>query len=154
MNKEQLKLTSNVCVFLKKENKVLLGKRKNSNWMNGFYALPGGKIDDMEDVFSAAIREVKEEIGVEVKKQNLKVIHVLHLNEGKNLKSVSFFLETKNWDGNPKKMEPEKCEKWFWSDLENLPINTVENLKFVLKQINKNNFFSEFGWENEQRNRN
>ena len=30
--------------------------------------------------------------------------------------------------------------------LKNLPKNTVENLKFVLNQINENSFFSEFGW--------
>ena len=46
-------------------------------------------------------------------------------------------------------MEPHKCEEWSWSDLENLPINTVKNLKFVLSKINENKFFSEFGWQNE-----
>ena len=47
------------------DNKVLLIKR-NTEPFKGKYALPGGKVEDKELIKDALIREVKEELGIDV----------------------------------------------------------------------------------------
>jgi len=55
--------------YLLNENKVLVTKYKKGNRI-GFYDTPGGKIEEGETAEQAAIRETKEETGLDVK--NLK----------------------------------------------------------------------------------
>ncbi len=73
------KLSPLINVILKKDNQVLLIKRvDNAKWYPGCYAFPGGKIDGNETVLFAAMREVKEELGVTLNPEGLSVIHVCH----------------------------------------------------------------------------
>ena len=150
MTKKRFKLMPTVSVFLKKDDKFLLMKRKNTGWEDGKFALIGGGVDGKETVIKAAVREVKEECGVDIDINDLKVVHVLHIkfnNDFENdVEAISFFLEATKWDGEPTNMEPDKCEKLEWHSFDNVPENTVDVLKHVLKQINKNVFYSEFGW--------
>ena len=60
-----------VGVLINKNGKILLIKRKGSHG-EGSWAPPGGHIDFGESVRDCAKREVKEEIGIEIK--NLKVV--------------------------------------------------------------------------------
>ena len=49
------------CVFIK-DSKILLLKRIKRGW----YELPGGKIESFESAQDAAVREIKEELGVHI----------------------------------------------------------------------------------------
>lgn len=55
-----------VVILISRNEKVLLGKRCSSSYASGAWCLPGGFIEFGEDFLSAAIREVKEETGLEV----------------------------------------------------------------------------------------
>ncbi|NPA68194.1 MAG: NUDIX hydrolase [Chlorobi bacterium] len=63
--------TSDCLVFVRTNGiiKILLIKRKN-NPFKDYYALPGGFVDEGETSYKAAIRELKEETGLEVDKVN------------------------------------------------------------------------------------
>ena len=54
-------------VILKKNGKLLLGKRANTVG-HGFWCLPGGKVELGESVEHAAKRELREETGVTARK--------------------------------------------------------------------------------------
>lgn len=54
------------CIIVDKEGKILLSKRKN-NPNAGKYDLPGGFIDLGEKAEEAVVREIKEELSVDVK---------------------------------------------------------------------------------------
>lgn len=57
-----------VCGLLRNEDKVLIGKRldTNPNW-GGYWEFPGGKVeDDGETEYEALIREFREEFGIEI----------------------------------------------------------------------------------------
>ena len=151
MTKERFKLMPAACVILKKDNQILLHKRQNTGFQDGTYSIIGGGVDGNETVRQAAIREIKEEIGVNVKKEDLKIIHVLHTKSERpddpSGECVVFFFETEKWDGEPKNMEPEKheCIKWF--DVNNLPENLMPTGKQILDKVKEGDFYSEFGWD-------
>ena len=56
-----------------KQNMILLGKRKNTNHMNGFWSLPAGHVNEFESYQHALIREIKEECGFTLKQDDLKL---------------------------------------------------------------------------------
>ncbi len=63
-----MKLTVDVAVT--EGNRVLLVKRKWDPYA-GYWALPGGFVEEDETVENAAVREVKEETGLDVKLLNI-----------------------------------------------------------------------------------
>lgn len=105
-------------VMIFKDGKVLLGKRKNTHG-EGSYAWPGGHMEYMESFEDCAKRETMEEAGIEI--QNVKFLRLMNLKTytPKHYVDIGLVAEWKN--GEPKIMEPEKCEGWAWYDLDDLP---------------------------------
>ena len=66
----EVKKVSVVCV-IEKDGKYLFLKRSNTGKGDGFYMLPGGHVDAGESVLHAAVRELKEELGIDVKESDL-----------------------------------------------------------------------------------
>ncbi|WP_373058265.1 NUDIX domain-containing protein [Zunongwangia sp. H14] len=68
MSNQDIAITVDSVVLCNVENlfKVLLVKRKNDPF-KGQWALPGGFMEDGEELEAAAKRELKEETGVEIK---------------------------------------------------------------------------------------
>ena len=61
-------------VYIVHEGKVLMHKRaENKEKFPGFWIGPGGHVDEEEDVLSTAIREVKEETGVDIGEKDIKL---------------------------------------------------------------------------------
>ena len=61
------KIRKAVRTFLIKDDKIVVIKYKNQN--NGFYDIPGGKIESNENSAAASIREFKEETGIDILNQ-------------------------------------------------------------------------------------
>ena len=40
------------------------------------YDLPGGHLEQGEDLYKAMIREAKEEIGITIQRENMQIVHV------------------------------------------------------------------------------
>ena len=105
-------------VMIMKDGKVLMGKRKGSSG-GGTYAWPGGKMDYMESFADCARREVMEEAGIEI--DNIRFLKLTNLKTYAPKHYVDIGLMADWKSGEPKTMEPEKCEGWDWYDLDNLP---------------------------------
>ena len=129
---------SGVCVdiVLTKEidnNKhILLMKRKNTGSDDGMYELPGGHLEANEDLYEAMIREVKEEILIDLKKEDIKLIYLLHHYTGERLNFI-FSSSIKNLE--PKIGEPNKCEELIWVNINKLPNQTTKKVKLIIKDI-------------------
>lgn len=54
-----------VAAIIKKDNKILIAKRKNGEFA-GMYEFPGGKIESNETDEQALIREIQEELSVTI----------------------------------------------------------------------------------------
>ncbi len=133
-----------VDLLLKKINKengkeeILLALRKNTGYNDGNYELPGGHVDAGEDIINAMIREAKEELNIELEREDLKIKHILHHYKGNCLK---FVIGTEKYKGNLKIGEPAKCEKLEWFNLKELPKNMDKKMEKVLQEIENGIFY-------------
>lgn len=143
---ERFKFHIWVVLILRKDQKILLGLRNNTGSGDGFYACVGGGVDGNEPITHALVREAREEIGIELKPEHLKVVHVLHVKDHAGRESVGFFMEAAQWEGEPRNIEPHKCDHIAWFDPEHLPENTWPSFRHALTRVNRNEFYSEFGW--------
>ena len=65
-------------LLLMRGEEVLLSRRFNTGYEDGKYSVPAGHVDEGESVADALIREAKEEIGIDIQKQDIVLSHVMH----------------------------------------------------------------------------
>ncbi len=135
-----------VNILLLKEDKILLIRRSNTGFFDGSYEAPAGHIDGGEPVRKAAAREAFEEVGLTIRPEDLKVVHVMH-RYGEKAERIEFFLVAEKWEGEPQNNEPDKCDDVAWFPLNNLPENMVPKSKHALVQYLKGEVFSEYDWK-------
>jgi len=117
-----------------KDNKILLGKRKNV-FGDGHWGLPGGHLEKGETILEAAARELEEETGV--KAISSQVISVSDANLENNYHLQIGVLVTK-WDGDPQIKEPNKCSELSFFALEELPEPIFISAKPLIEKFIKN----------------
>ena len=76
--KDRNKATPAVYLILKKNRQVLLGRRINTGYYDGWYTLPSGHVEAGELPLDALLRESKEEIGITYEKKDAKLVHTLY----------------------------------------------------------------------------
>jgi len=122
-------------VVVKKENTVLLGLRKGSHGA-GLWGIPGGHQEFGETMEACAKRELKKETGLEAKKFELISIadEMNYIDtDGKHYVSIGFLADYVS--GNPRLIEPKKCQKWKWFSLDALPKNLHQGSECALKKL-------------------
>jgi mutator protein MutT len=103
-----------IAVIVIKDNRVLLGKRKNAHGA-GSWAFPGGHLEFNESIEGCAVREVFEETGIRIK--NLRYgPYTNDFFEAEGRHYVTLFVIADHDSGQPTVREPHKCEKWTWSE--------------------------------------
>jgi 8-oxo-dGTP diphosphatase len=118
MLENQPKPKVGVGVAVIKDNKILLGKRKNAHGA-GSWAFPGGHLEFGEEVEECAKRELAEETGL--KALSLKPGPWLnHMMEG-DKHYVTLIVYVNEFEGDLQLLEPHKCEGWEWFDCNALP---------------------------------
>jgi mutator protein MutT len=145
MSKDKFKIIPTVYLVLIKGNKILLSRRHNTGFHDGEYSFPAGHLNGNETIKQAMVREAKEEIGVKIKSEDLKLVHVMHRKDA-NEERVNFFLIAKKWKGEIKNMEPHKCDDLSWFELNHLPKSVIPYIRQAINSFLANVFYSEFGW--------
>ncbi|HZZ76637.1 MAG TPA: NUDIX domain-containing protein [Puia sp.] len=140
----RFKLILSIYLILIKNGKVLLLRRANTGYEDGKYGLPSGHADGNETSQAATCREALEEVGVKVGPDDLKFIHAMHRLQ--NDERVDLFFAVDKWQGEPKNMEPEKCDDLSWFPLDDLPANTIPYIRQALESYQQGIYYSEF-WE-------
>lgn len=108
-----------VGVIIRKDNKILLGKRKNAHG-TGTWCPPGGHLEFMETITACAKRETDEESGLVITNIQKPVFTEDFFKEED--KHYITMLVTTDWEsGEPELREPHKCEEWKWFAWDELP---------------------------------
>ena len=135
-------------LMLIKNNQVLLARRMNTGHEDGNYSMPAGHIEPGESATSTLIREAKEEAGVTIKPEDVRMAHVMcRKGSGSENERVDFFFSAEKYVGIPKIMEPEKCDDMRWFPIDDLPENTIGYIKQAIDCSRKVIVYSEFGWD-------
>ena len=138
-----------VFVIIRKQDKIACLLRSGTDWMNGYYGLPAGKVEYGERATKGVVREALEKIGVTIKESELRLMHAVHRKATDDTDSwVDLIFETEQWEGEPYNAEPKKHSELAWLDPDNLPDNVLPVLVHVLKQIKDGKVYSEFAWDN------
>ena len=73
MSAERYTLSVTVFILLRQDNEICMLKRSGTGWMDGYYSLPAGGLEDGETLSMAAARELKEETGVSIAPEKLQI---------------------------------------------------------------------------------
>lgn len=145
MAEEKKKVGAGLGVVLVRKGKILLGMRHpdpdkaDSAFRSaGEWCLPGGKLDWGESFEDGAIREVKEETGIQIKDPKVISVHNFK-NEHAHFMTVG--LVAKKWVGDPKVMEPDEIIEWKWFSLKRLPYPRYFPSFGVIKNFLKKKFY-------------
>lgn len=95
--------------YLIKNNKIVVIKYKKGNRKEGYYDIPGGKIEEGESPKQTAIREMKEETGINIKNLKYKGIMTIEYPDRK------FIFDTfisNEYEGEPQAFE-ESTAEWI-----------------------------------------
>lgn len=121
-----------VNVLIVKGGKVLLSRRQNKGWGDGLLCIPGGHIQPNELPRAAAVREIKEELGMNISEDDLVYCctEAKHSSVERTYLSVEFTLET---DQEPINNEPHECSELVWVDPHNLPSDVIPNFRNIIE---------------------
>lgn len=121
-----------IAVIIRKEGKILLGKRRGSHG-DGTWAMPGGHLEFKEKIFDCAHREIQEEVGIKIK--NLKLgPYTEDYFEREDRHYITIFVISDYESGEVKNLEPNRCESWDWFEYKDMPKNLfspIINLKLT-----------------------
>lgn len=150
MKKNRFRLVPACYLMLVKNDQLLMLRRFNTGYDDGKYGLVAGHLDGGETFRETMIREAYEEVGIKLKTEDLKVVHVMHrfaVPNPLNLRErVDIFLQAGTWEGEPKNMEPNKCNDIRWFSIDKIPENTMLFIKQLLENYKNNILYSEFGF--------
>ena len=142
----RFKCTVAVHLFLIKSNRILLLRRQNTGFCDGMFSVVAGHIESKEHVVESMIREAKEEVGILLNKRDLRFIQVMHRKK-EDEERIDFFFECKNWQGEVRIAEVDKCSELKWVKIERLPKKMVPYVRFAIKQYLQGKKFTLFGWD-------
>ena len=107
--------TSGARALVLHDGKILLTKNINS----GHWSFPGGKVDYPETPESCVVRELKEELDLDIEKTEFKLGEYVSAREGKT-DTIHIFVISVASDYFKKQWELQDA---IWFDLEGLPID-------------------------------
>jgi 8-oxo-dGTP pyrophosphatase MutT (NUDIX family) len=100
-------------------------------------------VEEGESLRATAVREMREELGIELAEASLEVLGVVHRRSDTN--RIDFFLRAQAWLGEPQIAEPNKCDDLRWFARNALPAAIVPYVRDALT-AGAGPWISESGW--------
>jgi len=125
---------------------VMLHQRKGELGKN-YWGSGGGHLELGESLRDGALRELREEAGMQLKVKNVEFLGVINFTElkPKHYVDVSFIAE---WEeGEPTNSSPKETTGWQWFPLDNLPNPLFPPVKTYLKLLKTGDHFFDSSFE-------
>ncbi len=123
---------------------MLLLRRANTGFMDGYFSLPGGHAEPGELPIAAVTRELHEEIGVQV--HDPQPLVVLPYQSGHHV-GYNFVFTSSQWQGGAHLAEPESADLLCWVPASALPQPAVPWLAQVLQAAAGQGWYQELKYE-------
>ena len=116
-----------VYALLRRGERVLLLRRAGSGVHDGELSLPAGHVEEGEDALSAVVREVGEELLVDVRAEDCALVLTGHSGPERpgDDAYVDLFFAVGRWSGEPAVGEPERNDGLVWAPVDDLPADVV-----------------------------
>lgn len=117
---------------------VLLHLRQGTGYMDGHWATIAGHVEAGESVLAAAVREGREEVGVEIAEADLVPLTVMQRTQNNDdpiEERVDFIFTCRLWIGEPRRAELDKSAALGWFPLSDLPSPVVPHELLVLERL-------------------
>jgi 8-oxo-dGTP diphosphatase len=117
---------------------VLLLRRANTGFMDDHWAIVAGHVEPGESCVAAAVREAREEVGLDVAPDDLVPLCALHRTDGSDRpieQRADFVFLAQRWSGVPTRREPDKSSALDWFALTALPEPVVPHELLVLRHL-------------------
>tara|TARA_B100001250_G_scaffold395992_1_gene401482 strand:- start:78 stop:485 length:408 start_codon:yes stop_codon:yes gene_type:complete len=95
------------------ENQVLISKRKNNTPYKNFWEFPGGKVEKGEKFSNALIREIKEELGLNLEAPCISPL-TFSVDKIENGEILLLLFICRKWSGLPRNLEDQEL-RWVKS---------------------------------------
>jgi 8-oxo-dGTP pyrophosphatase MutT (NUDIX family) len=136
-----------VHVLLIRDGQVLLLQRANTGYEDGNYSVIAGHVERGERIVDAAVREAREEAGIDIDPTQLTIAGVMHRRADDE--RIDFFVTARRWRGEVRNAEPEKCGGLRWCSLDALPTNVVPYVRRALELSADGPWIEAFGWDDD-----
>ena len=105
MNSNPLKVVA--AIIYSADGRMLIGRKRAGKSMAGFWEFPGGKVEENEDPESAVLREIKEELGLEISIDALYSDYLFHYPT----RTIHFlFFKCQHLSGKPELQDHDRIE--------------------------------------------
>lgn len=132
-----------VHTLLFKRDTVLLLRRANTGYRDGWFALPGGHLERGETIVQCAVRECAEEAGVAIDPARLRAAAAMpYRSDGQQ--GVDFIMVCREFTGEPRLMEPDRFNEIGFFPVDALPPHTVPYVERAIDMERGGEWFYEF----------
>lgn len=134
-----------VCLLLECDGKWFVGRRKNTGYCDECLNMPAGHIDPDETPREAAVREAREEVGIEVSIEDINFVHIQYNRNAKGVHDrTHYYFKIECCDQEPENKEPEKCSEVMWIPAGERLSEFVPFMREALEAMLQGNQYSEF----------
>ncbi len=134
-------------MMFNEKKELLLARRSNTGYRDGYYDMPAGHLEANETLRQAAVRELREETGIESEVEDLEFVEMLHRKSFDDRVYIDVFFRLTKWRGEPSIQEPEKCDHMAWFPADALPETIVPHQKIVMADRADALPYREVGWQ-------
>ncbi len=136
-----------VMIIIRQQDSVLLAKRANTGFKDGYFALPGGKHDGHETLTQGVIREAQEELGIVCTPEDVQFRCLIHAKLDDPLMELMYVVfEIMHFDGRMINNEPHKCSEIQFFPVDQLPEKMTEVSRRCIENTIAGIGFDEVGW--------
>lgn len=149
MNSDKNRTHTRIAVFLvgMRDQHILLGKRINTQHMNGCWSLCAGHVYEDESIVQAMIREAYEECNLILTPEDLQLVGAMH-HRSPPFDYINFVFKADLTNHELYNNEPHKCQTLAFYPLHELPMPVEPYIRDIIERtVQGGSWVMEYGWD-------